>query len=145
MARIVYSLNTGMPQMSGQVHELIEKAIGPDTGLLILDNLSTLAPSMQENEADAWAPIQTWILKLRKMGLSVLLIHHAGKTGRQRGTSRREDAFDSVIMLKHSDSYGLSEEASFEVHIEKARGFLVKMQNHLSLVLNLMIREYCAG
>jgi len=102
---------------------LLEKAIGQDTGLLILDNLSTLAPSMQENEADAWAPIQTWILKLRKMGLSVLLVHHAGKSGRQRGTSRREDALDSVIMLKHSDSYGLSEGASFEVHIEKARGF----------------------
>lgn len=73
---------------------LLEKAIDQDTGLLILDNLSTLAPSMQENEADAWAPIQTWILKLRKMGLSVLLVHHAGKSGRQRGTSRREDAFE---------------------------------------------------
>jgi len=100
----------------------LEKAIG-DAQLIILDNLSTLATSVQENESDKWAPIQKWILKLRKRGVSVLLIHHAGKGGEQRGTSRREDALDSVIKLKHSNSYGFSEGASFEVHIEKARGF----------------------
>lgn len=101
---------------------LIEAALG-DAKLLILDNLSTLAPSLQENESDAWAPIQGWLLKLRKQGMSVLVVHHANKSGGQRGTSRREDVLDSVVVLKHADGYSGMDGASFEVHIEKARGF----------------------
>ena len=73
--------------------QLLEDALG-DAQLLILDNLSTLAPSIQENEADAWAPFQSWVLKMRRRGVSVLLVHHAGKGGQQRGTSRREDVLD---------------------------------------------------
>jgi RecA-family ATPase len=67
--------------------------------LLILDNLSTLTTT-SEGASDAWLPIQTWLLKLRRMGTAVLLIHHAGLNGRQRGTSRREDALDTVIALR---------------------------------------------
>jgi hypothetical protein len=113
----------GIPDISTEYGQKLVEAVIWDAKLVILDNLSTLAPGMQENEADAWAPIQTWILKLRTKGVSVLLVHHAGRSGRPRGTSRREDALDTVIKLKHSDSYAFSEGASFEVHIEKARSF----------------------
>jgi RecA-family ATPase len=60
-----------------------------DIDLLILDNLSTLLTSRSETASDAWVPMQTWLLKLRRQRKSVLLIHHAGTNGRQRGTSRR--------------------------------------------------------
>jgi putative DNA primase/helicase len=32
----------------------------------------------------------------------VVLVHHAGKSGQQRGTSAREDALDTVIVLKRT-------------------------------------------
>ena len=70
-----------------------------DIDLLILDNLSTLCTTGSESASDAWVPMQNWLLKLRRQGVSVLLIHHAGVNGRQRGTSRREDALDTVIAL----------------------------------------------
>lgn len=88
--------------------------------LLIIDNLSTLT-SVSENGSDAWLPIQNWLLRLRRMGLAVLLIHHAGLNGRQRGTSRREDALDTVIALRHPEDYSPDQGARFEVHIEKLR------------------------
>jgi putative DNA primase/helicase len=56
--------------------------------LLILDNLSTLVANGRENASDAWVPMQNWLLRLRRQGVAVLLIHHAGNNGRQRGTSR---------------------------------------------------------
>jgi len=59
--------------------------------LLVLDNLSSLTAALRENDADSWSPIQDWLLRLRRRGISVLIVHHAGKTGGQRGTSRRED------------------------------------------------------
>ena len=92
-----------------------------DIDLLILDNLSTLLTSRSESASDAWVPIQTWLLKLRRQGISVLLVHHAGTNGRQRGTSRREDALDTVIALRRPEDYSPEQGARFEIHFEKLR------------------------
>jgi hypothetical protein len=67
--------------------------------VLILDNLSTLASGMKENEADAWELVNTWLLDLRRRGIAVIIIHHAGRSGQMRGTSRREDNVFWVIAL----------------------------------------------
>jgi len=53
----------------------------------------------------------------------VLFIHHSGKDGRQRGTSRREDVLDTVISLRQPGKYDPEQGATFEIHFEKARGF----------------------
>jgi putative DNA primase/helicase len=89
--------------------------------LLILDNLSTLMTTGSEGASDSWLPMQNWLLRLRRKGIAVLLIHHAGLNGRQRGTSRREDALDLVIGLRRPADYSPEQGARFEVHIEKAR------------------------
>jgi hypothetical protein len=49
-------------------------------------------------------------------------VHHAGKGGEQRGTSRREDVLDTSISLRRPSDYVPTEGARFEVHFEKARG-----------------------
>jgi AAA domain/Homeodomain-like domain len=90
---------------------------------LILDNLSSLTAVIRDNEAESWGPIQEWLLKLRRRGISVLIVHHAGKDGQQRGTSRREDVLDTSISLRRSADYCPTEGAKFEVHLEKTRGF----------------------
>jgi len=100
--------------------ELDQWLIGTD--LLILDNLSSLTAVIRDNDAESWGPIQDWLLRLRRRGVSVLIVHHAGKGGQQRGTSRREDVLDTVISLRRPDDYGPEEGARFEVHIEKGRG-----------------------
>jgi len=68
--------------------------------LLILDNLASLTPGLDENKKEDWDPINQWILALRHLGVAVLFVHHAGKSGLQRGTSSREDALDNIIQLK---------------------------------------------
>ena len=50
-----------------------------------------------------------------------MFIHHSGKDGNQRGTSKREDILDTVISLKSPIDYHSSQGARFEVHFEKAR------------------------
>ena len=95
-----------------------------DIDLLILDNLSSLTAVIRDNDAESWGPIQEWLLRLRRRGLSVLIVHHAGKGGQQRGTSRREDVLDTSISLRQPEDYTPLEGARFEVHLEKARGIL---------------------
>jgi hypothetical protein len=90
--------------------------------LLILDNLSSLTAVIRDNDADSWNPIQAWLLRLRRRGISVIIVHHAGKGGEQRGTSRREDVLDTSISLRRPNDYVPTEGARFEIHLEKARG-----------------------
>ena len=94
-----------------------------DIEVVILDNLSTLCRGGRENNADDWQAVQDFLLRLRQMHKTVVLIHHSGKSGQQRGTSRREDVLDTVIALRRPADYSQREGARFEVHFEKARGF----------------------
>jgi hypothetical protein len=99
----------------------IDDAIG-DTELIIADNISTLVRSGRENEAESWLPVQGWALAHRRAGRSVIFVHHDGKNGLQRGTSRREDVLDTVLGLSRPANYNANQGARFEVMFEKARG-----------------------
>jgi hypothetical protein len=113
----------GLPDLAtldGQAE--IDAVIG-DAELIIIDNISTLVRSGKENEGESWLPVQGWALGHRRAGRSVLFIHHAGKGGLQRGTSRREDILDTVINLKRPTDYRADQGARFVLSFEKARGF----------------------
>jgi hypothetical protein len=111
------SLNLALPHHQAAVEALLEPV-----DLLILDNISTLVNSGRENDAESWNEMQAWLLKLRRKGITVLLIHHAGRGENARGTSKREDVLDTVIQLKHPEDYEAEQGARFEVHLTKARG-----------------------
>lgn len=67
--------------------------------VLVLDNLSCLFSGVKENEGDAWEPVKRWFLTLRRHRISVILVHHAGRNGEMRGTSKREDDVFWIIRL----------------------------------------------
>lgn len=112
-----------MPDLSTKEGRAQIEEIVKDFDLIIIDNISSLFRSGVENEAESWQPAQDWALQLRRQGKSVLFVHHAGKSGQQRGSSKKEDILDTVISLKQEDDYNPEEGASFEIHFEKARHF----------------------
>jgi AAA domain len=101
--------------------ELEPLLIGID--VIVVDNISTLSRGGKENEGESWLPVQQWALEQRRAGRSVVFIHHAGKGGQQRGTSRREDVLDTVMSLRTPQDHEPDQGARFEVHFEKNRGF----------------------
>ena len=109
--------NFASPKVQDELDPLLD-----GVELLVLDNLSSLTSVIRDNDAESWNPIQEWLLRLRRRGVSVLIVHHAGKGGEQRGTSRREDVLDTSISLRRPSDYIPTEGAKFEVHFEKARG-----------------------
>lgn len=115
---------TVMPDLATHLGRMMLEPYLENIELIIIDNISTLCRNTRENEADSWIPVQEWALKMRSMGKSVLFIHHAGKGGNQRGTSKREDILDTVIVLKRPYNYKPQNGAAFEIHFEKARGFV---------------------
>jgi putative DNA primase/helicase len=85
------------------------------------DNLSSLMPNTSENDKIDWDPINQWLLDLRFAGISTILLHHAGKSGDQRGHSGREDNLDTSIKLTHPPGYDSSEGCKFVVDFQKNR------------------------
>jgi len=104
--------------------DMIFNALSTQTniGVLVLDNLSCLTPGIEENDKEAWDAINQWLLQLRFLGMAVIFLHHAGKGGKQRGTSGREDALDIVIKLVQPPNHNPSNGAKFAVTFEKSRG-----------------------
>ncbi|MBI5792795.1 MAG: AAA family ATPase [Rhodocyclales bacterium] len=120
---ITPDLQTGaMPDLATADGQDAIDAVMGDTELIVIDNLSCLARSGgRENDAESWLPIQPWALRQRQQGRSVLFLHHSGKGGAQRGTSKKEDILDTVLTLKRPADYNPADGAVFEVHFEKTR------------------------
>lgn len=78
---------------------ILERCIKRKTKLLVLDNLSTLASGMKENDSFDWEKVNAWLLQFRRHKIAVILILHAGRNGEARGTSRREDNAFWIIKL----------------------------------------------
>ncbi len=89
--------------------------------LIFLDPLSALVRSGAENEAEAWAPVQDWALKHRFRGRAIIFLHHEGRSGKPRGTSKREDLLDIAIGLKRKDDLSQEGESVFELTYTKPR------------------------
>ncbi len=90
-----------------------------DGDVFIIDNLSTAASGMSENDNDAFDAIKDWLLGLRGRKITVLIVHHAGRNGEMRGASRREDMAHWIISLK--DDSGDGEKKAWLTHFKKCR------------------------
>ncbi|MEN2431922.1 AAA family ATPase [Comamonas sp. F1-6] len=90
------SINT----MDGQRE--IDALIGADWDVLFIDNYSAWSGDGRET-AEAWAPMMRWMLGHKRAGRTIIVIHHTGKTGKQRGSSSHEDALDWSVALKPAD------------------------------------------
>ena len=90
------SIDIGYGLMQKNINDFIFKE---NIKFVIFDNLSSLT-KIDELDGNAWILIQDWLLDLRKRGIAVLLVHHSGKRGGQRGISKREDILDTVINLE---------------------------------------------
>ena len=115
----------GIPYLDTEEGQALIQPFVEKADVIILDNLSTLT-CQPENEAQAWLPMQKWMLTQRRAGKTIILIHHTGKGGAQRGSSKREDILDVVINLRRPKDYLPEQGARFELHFEKTRGITGK-------------------
>ena len=100
--------------------------------VVIFDNLSSLSGGIDENDNSALDALLRWLVGIRHKGLAVVLVHHAGKSGEQRGASRREDLLDTSIKLSRpkpekggeedEDYMPMPDGAFFDLEFVKTRG-----------------------
>jgi hypothetical protein len=90
--------------------------------VLVLDNGACLFRGVAENDADDFRDmIEGWLLDLRRRGVAVVLVVHAGRNGAIRGTSKREDAAFWIIRLDEANGGEHDEGARFITQFVKNR------------------------
>jgi len=105
----------------------IDLVVRLDIDVVIFDNLSMLT-SIDENKSSEWKIVQDFLLHLRSIGKTVIIIHHASKDKRgYRGTSRMLDCAHFAISLQATDDDLPDDEMvkikKFKVEYQKSRGF----------------------
>ena len=100
--------------------EMVRMA-GDRWDVIFIDNLTAYLPGIRENDSESWGPINNFLLQLRWMGKAVIFIHHAGKSGDQRGTSHREDQLDFVWKLSPTPGHNPEDGCNLEVTLTKSR------------------------
>lgn len=117
-------LNLNEPESQERVQSLLDDldSQGRKPSLIIMDNLSSLSFGVDENDNTMQDSILRWLMGLRHQGYSVLLVHHTGKSGEQRGASRREDFLDTSILLRKPENGAQGDGAAFRIEFTKERG-----------------------
>jgi putative DNA primase/helicase len=123
---ITPDLSGDLPNLATKEGQEVINSMAEDFEVLILDNLSTVLNTGKESGSDEWQAVQDWLLSLRRLGKSVIMVHHAGKSGGQRGASRKEDILDTVVSLTRPKDYQQKEGCRVNVHLDKARGMYGK-------------------
>lgn len=88
---------------------------------VIFDNISSLTIGISENVSEDWDPVNQFLLSLRSMGVTSLIVHHTGKSGLQRGTSGREDNVSTIILMHHPKNYAADQGLKADFTITKYR------------------------
>jgi putative DNA primase/helicase len=70
-----------LPSLATLAGKAAIEALLDGVTLVVIHNISKLAAIGHDNDAESWTPVQGWLLRLRRKGMSVLLVHHAGKGG----------------------------------------------------------------
>ena len=92
-----------------------------DAELIVVDNLSCLMRTGDENKAEGWNSTAEWALDLKRQGKTVLFVAHDGKNGQRRGSSKVEDILDCVLHLTHEADYDREKGAAFTCAFVKGR------------------------
>ncbi len=115
----------GIPKIDGDegasalVRQLDER---PEIKLVVLDNLACLTrPDGDDSHgAKSFSFVQDLMLECRRRHVACWIVHHSGKNGEQRGTSKRNDVLDVVVKLTSVLS-AVDGHTEVSVTFEKAR------------------------
>ena len=73
------------------------------------------------NDPDTWREVNGFLIELRIRGLCVILVHHAGKAGTQRGRTDGDDNLDLSIKLEAPKGWAPGDGLEIAVSYEKVR------------------------
>jgi RecA-family ATPase len=106
--------------------------LAKNSSLVVIDNLTrAVKPLAREDWKTSFARFVDWMFSLRTAGKSILVLHHAGKSGEQRGFSDIEDPFEVILKLQHPEGWTEDMHTQYELTFEKGRHLSPKAKRPL--------------
>lgn len=107
---------------------LMKKCVDDGVRFVVLDNFRMLTPSMEdENSAGSVRPFTDWLLTMKKMGISVMLLHHTNRgSAGYSGSGQLTVPMETVLpMLVPEDGVRIGEDGQvrWRMQFEKDRLF----------------------
>jgi hypothetical protein len=117
-----------MPNLADDAGQAAYLSVIERTGaeVVFFDNLTALRQTTAdapENSVEAFQPVIRLFKQLSRMGVAAVLLHHAGKSGAQRGSSAHAQPFDSVLKISLTPQHDPLAEFDVALEFEKARWF----------------------
>jgi putative DNA primase/helicase len=102
--------------------------------VIIFDTL-TRCFRFDTNDADSWLKVNDFLIDLRSRGYCVILIHHGGKNGTQRGRTDGDDNLDVSVMLEKPYAWQPGDGLAFKWSYVKVRhgGYLPEFEADYNL------------
>lgn len=85
--------------------EVMEYAVKNDIKIIVFDNLSVLAPEIDENKKQDYDPLNQFFLELRAVGVTSIVVHHTNKSRDQSGHKSKENNVDNIMYLMKPKDY----------------------------------------
>jgi putative DNA primase/helicase len=105
------------PQWQSEFIKRIE-VLQPD--VIVFDTL-TACFRFDTNDNKLWDAVNQFYITLRRKGYCVIVIHHAGKNGTQRGITNGDDNLDLSIKLNAASGWAPGDGCKFNLTYEKVR------------------------
>ena len=85
--------------------EVMNYAQENDIKIIVFDNLSVLAPDIDENKKQDYDPLNQFFLELRAIGITSIVVHHTNKSRDQSGHKSKENNVDNIMYLMKPKDY----------------------------------------
>ena len=104
--------------------KVFASAMKYDADLVVLDNLSTLALTIEdENAAAEFNKVMGLLMRFKQANKACLLVHHSNKSGTDyRGSSKMATTFEAMLQLEAVNTIKSTKGAAFTLKWTKYRG-----------------------
>jgi putative DNA primase/helicase len=100
--------------------ELLRQIAPFQPHILIFDTLTSCF-RFDTNDPEKWLSVNEFLMRLRFLGYCIIIIHHAGKNGTQRGRTDGDDNLDVTVQLNPRDGWEPGQGLQFKWEYGKVR------------------------
>ena len=102
--------------------KIMNWAIEYDVKLIVFDNISCLLPNIDEKEKKDYDPFNQYLLDLRSIGISSIVVHHTNKQNLSSGHKGKENNTESIWYMYFPKNYNKSRDnLKIDLDFKKAR------------------------
>lgn len=133
--------NCQIPSIGDRDNQLKFLKLAEKYDTIFIDNYLTTCyqTDRRDDEISLWQNVQSLLIKLKRAGKAVVLVHHTSKSGVQYGSILKENLMDTIIRIRKFPKTLLEQGLTLELKVEKDRHNAFK--DNLETCINMQFTD----